>query len=181
MGSTEREESRRRLEQVYQSERPRFLSRLRTAGKSLEEAEDFIHDLYVETMERLALLRSVNNLPAWLNSLFTRRLIDLWRRERTRKRAGETRVAEEILQEIIDGAGMDPLDAFVRDNLIEALNDALKALPKKQREVVEAQVFGGQTYAEIAKRTGESIDTLSARKRYALQKLSLALRHWIED
>jgi RNA polymerase sigma factor (sigma-70 family) len=175
------EQSRKRLGAAYRSEKGRFIARLRASGKTLEEAEDFVQDLYAETMERLSLLQGIRNLPAWLNSLFGRRLIDLWRRERTKSAAGETDVAEETLRDIIAGAGLDPLDAFVRENLIEALNDALKALPVEQRTVVEAQVFGGLTFREIAEKTGESIDALTARKRYALRKLSFALRHWIED
>jgi DNA-directed RNA polymerase specialized sigma24 family protein len=46
---------------------------------------------------------------------------------------------------------------------------------------VEAEVFGGMTFREIAEATGESIDTLMARKRYALKNLSRALRLWIEE
>lgn len=175
------EQSCRRLEDAYHSEKPRFMARLRIYGKTLEEAEDIVQDLYVETMERLFLLRSIRNLPAWLNSLFGRRVIDLWRKDRTKSAAGETDVAEETLREIIAGTGLDPLDAFVRENMVDALNDALRALPKEQRTVVEAQVFGGMTFKEIAEKTGERIDTLTARKRYALRRLSLALRHWIND
>jgi DNA-directed RNA polymerase specialized sigma24 family protein len=47
--------------------------------------------------------------------------------------------------------------------------------------VVEAQVFGGYTFQELSEQSGESIDTLKARKRYAVKKLSGALRHWIDD
>jgi RNA polymerase sigma factor (sigma-70 family) len=170
-----------RLEKAYRSERPRLMARLRAAGRSLEEAEDLVHDVYAETMERLSLVSGIANLPAWINSLFTRRLIDAWRREKTKAAAGETDVADETLREIIAGVGLDPQDAFVRDSLADALNDALKGLPPGQRRVVEAQVFGGLTFREIARASGESIDTLMARKRYALRKLSRALRHWIEE
>jgi DNA-directed RNA polymerase specialized sigma24 family protein len=68
-----------RLEQAYKSEKPRLLARVRAAGRSLEEAEDLVHDVYAETMERLPLVADIRNLPAWINSLFTRRLIDAWR------------------------------------------------------------------------------------------------------
>ncbi len=90
-------------------------------------------------------------------------------------------MAEETLREIICGVGLDPQDGFVRDSLMDALDDALRALPAAQRQVVEAQVFGGLTFRELAEATGESIDTLAARKRYALRSLSRALRHWIEE
>jgi RNA polymerase sigma factor (sigma-70 family) len=173
--------SLQRLEQVYSSERPRLLARLRLAGRALEEAEDFVQDVYTETMERLPLLADILNLPAWINSLVTRRMIDAWRHERVRDASGETDVAEGTLEEIIADTGLDPLDAYLRESLMDALNDALQALPEAQRKVVEAQVFGGLTFREIAEATGESIDTLMARKRYALSNLSHALRHWIEE
>ncbi len=174
-------ESHRRLEQAYRTEKPRFMSRLRAAGRTLEEAEDLIHDVYVETMERLHLVAGISNLPAWLNALFTRRMIDAWRHDRVRTASGETDVGEETLREIICGAGLDPQDGFVRESIVDAVNDAIRLLPQAQRTVVEAQVFGGMSFRQIAEATGESIDTLTARKRYALAKLSRALRHWIED
>ena len=174
-------EAHKRLEEAYRSEKPRLLARLRAAGRSLEEAEDLVHDVYAETMERLPLVAGIVNLPAWINSLFTRRMIDAWRHERVRTAAGETDVAEETLREIIAGAGLDPLDDFVRASLVDALNDALRLLPSAQRRVVEAQIFGGRTFQELAEATDESIDTLKARKRYALRNLARALRHWIEE
>ena len=178
---TTHSESHRRLEQAYRSEKSRFMARLRAAGRSLEEAEDIVHDVYAETVERLHLIPDIRNLPAWINSLFTRRLIDAWRHDRVRAACGETDVGEETLQEIISGTGLDPQDCFVRESIEDALNDAIRLLPVDQRRVVEAQVFGGMSFRQISQATGESIDTLTARKRYALQKLSRALRHWIEE
>lgn len=174
-------ESLQRLERAYQSEKPRFLARLRAAGRTLEEAEDLVHDVYAETVERLHLVANIHNLPAWINTLFTRRVIDAWRHDRVRAASGETDVTEETLREIISEVGLDPLDGFVRDSLTDALNDALRALPAPQRRVLEAQVFGGLSFREIAAASGESIATLTARKRYALRSLSRALRHWIEE
>jgi RNA polymerase sigma factor (sigma-70 family) len=177
---SEYRESQMRVEKAYRSEKPRLLARLRAGGRTLEEAEDLVHEVYAETMEHLPLVNEIRNLPAWINTLFTRRLIDAWRHERVKAASGETEVTEETLREIIGGAGMNPMDGFVRECLVEALNDALHALPAEQRQVVEAQVFGGLTFREIAAATGESINTLTARKRYAVRGLSRALRHWID-
>jgi RNA polymerase sigma factor (sigma-70 family) len=170
-----------RIEEVYRKEKPRFIARLRRAGRSMQEAEDLLHDAYAELLESLPAVPDIRNLPAWINSLLGRRLIDSWRHERVRRSVGETSVTEETLEEIIGSAGLDPHDEYVRESLSDALDDAIKALPAPQRKVIEAQVFGGMTFREIAERTGESIDTLTARKRYALGNLAKALRHWIED
>jgi RNA polymerase sigma factor (sigma-70 family) len=170
-----------RIEEAYREEKPRFIARLRKAGRSLQEAEDLVQDAYAELLESLPSVPDIRNLPAWINSLLGRRLIDAWRHDRVRRVAGETSVAEETLEEIIGGVGLDPHDEFVRESLSDALDDAMKALPAPQRRVVEAQVFGGMTFREIAERDGESIDTLMARKRYALSNLAKALRRWIDD
>ena len=64
------QDAHRRLEEAYRSEKPRFLARLRTAGQTLEEAEDLVHDVYAETLERLPLIAEIRNLPAWLYYIF---------------------------------------------------------------------------------------------------------------
>jgi RNA polymerase sigma factor (sigma-70 family) len=173
--------SQERLSSAYKTEKPRLMARARAAGKSLEETEDLIHDVYTETWGRLDRLVNIMNLPAWLNSLFTRRMIDAWRHENVRKMAGETDVAEETLREVISGAGLDPMDSYVRQCMVDAFNEAMKNLPAAQRKVVEAQVFGGLTFSELAEKTGENIDTLKARKRYAVSNLSRALKNWINE
>jgi RNA polymerase sigma factor (sigma-70 family) len=175
------QDSHNRLSRAYETEKPKLMARIRGAGRSLEEAEDLIHDVYTETWGRLDRLANIINLPAWLNTLVSRRLIDVWRHEKVRKVAGETDVAEETLREVIAGIGLDPLDAYVRRCMVEALDEALKSLPVNQRKVVEAQVFGGKTFADLAEISGESIDTLKARKRYAVKNLSRTLKHWIGD
>ena len=175
------QKSQERLSRAYETEKPKLMARIRAAGKTMEETEDLIHDVYTETWGRLDRLVNIINLPAWLNSLVTRRLIDAWRHEKVRKMTGETDVAEETLREVIASVGLDPLDAYVRRCMVEALDEAMRSLPVAQRKVVEAQVFGGKTFAELSKATGESIDTLKARKRYAVKNLSRALKHWIGD
>ena len=172
---------RDRLSRAYITEKPGLTARLRAAGKSWEETEDLIHDVYAETWGKLDRLTKIVNLPAWLNSLVTRRLIDAWRHEKVRRATGENDIAEETLREVIAGIGLDPLDAYVSDCMIDALNDAMKSLPDPQRKVIEAQVFGGKSFARLARETGENIDTLKARKRYGVRTLSLALRQWIDE
>ena len=40
-----------------------------------------------------------------------------------------------------------------------------------QREVVHLHVYEGMTFQEVANATGDSINTVAARYRYALDKL----------
>ncbi len=57
-----------------------------------------------------------------------------------------------------------------------ALEAALRALPIEQREVVHLHVYEGMTFREVADTTGESINTVAARYRYALNKLRKLIR-----
>src|SRR4030042_2916214 len=91
--------SQKRLAEAYTRENPRLLARRRAAGRTLEEAEDLVHDVYAEVMERLPLVATIRNLPAWINGMVTRRMIDAWRHDRATAAAGETDGAEETLRE----------------------------------------------------------------------------------
>ncbi|MFP4378203.1 MAG: RNA polymerase sigma factor [Spirochaetales bacterium] len=178
-GEAESEQAER-VEASFREHRPSLIARLRAGGRTLEEAEDLVQEVYAETLAQLPVVSTIRSLPAWINSLARRRSIDLWRRKQTAAAAGHVQVAEETIREIVTGVGLDPLNEYVRDTLTGALNDAIRVLPREQRDVVGAQVFGGQTFREIAERTGVSIDTLTARKRYAIKNLTRALRNWIE-
>jgi RNA polymerase sigma-70 factor (ECF subfamily) len=58
---------------------------------------------------------------------------------------------------------------------------ALQALPEEQREVVTLKLWGDLTFNEIAAMTGESINTVAGRYRYALQALHKKLGHLKAD
>ena len=38
-----------RFTRAYETEKPKLTARIRAAGKTLEETEDLIHDVYAET------------------------------------------------------------------------------------------------------------------------------------
>lgn len=49
----------------------------------------------------------------------------------------------------------------------------LSKLPEKQREVVVLKVYAGLTLKEIGSLLSESINTVSSRYQYALEKMKL--------
>lgn len=157
------------------------MARLRKTGRSLEEAEDFVHELYAETLGRVPNLSLIDNLGAWFNKLFTRRVTDLWRREQTYSRLGGVDMDPDVLDEIMVGLEIDPMEAFVQDELLDALYEAIDALPTEQKLVIREQLFNGKTFQQLSEETGIGIDTLAARKRYGIQKLTRALGHWLQD
>ncbi|HXG24715.1 MAG TPA: sigma-70 family RNA polymerase sigma factor, partial [Chthonomonadales bacterium] len=55
------------------------------------------------------------------------------------------------------------------------VRDALAALPRVQRQVIELAYFHGMTRQEIAEVMGEALGTIHTRARLALQKLRAEL------
>lgn len=177
----DREQNRRRLEQVYRSERRSFLRQIEASGVVLNEAEDILQDAVARALNRLDAVLPVMNLSAWIRSAINNRIIDLWRRGRTRKEAGLVELSEELFESVASELGLNPLDQFVRDELADAVVEAIDALPDRDREVIVAQFFEGSTFRELSERTGVPIETLSARKRAAIRKLGAMLREWIAE
>ena len=63
----------------------------------------------------------------------------------------------------------------------EKFEQALSELPTEQRQVFELNELSGKTFREIAAETGESINTLLSRKRYAVMYLRARLNDLFED
>jgi DNA-directed RNA polymerase specialized sigma24 family protein len=64
----------------------------------------------------------VEDVAGWIFSAMRNRLIDLWRKEDTQKRAGAVELSEDTIEEIVADAGFDPHDALIRVELEEALD-----------------------------------------------------------
>jgi RNA polymerase sigma-70 factor (ECF subfamily) len=71
-----------------------------------------------------------------------------------------------------------PLFAAALDQQEDAhtLQQALQKLPAEQREAVVLRIWGGLTFAQMGETLGESINTVAARYRYALEALRRHLR-----
>ena len=71
----------------------------------------------------------------------------------------------------------------MRAILLAEIEQALAELPREQREVFIAHELEGVSFRELAQRSGVSINTLLARKRYAVrylrERLQAAWDEWL--
>ena len=74
-----------------------------------------------------------------------------------------------------------PEAAYARSTLLAALQAALDELPDAQREVFVAHELEGLNFKEMAARSGVALNTLLARKRYAVLHLRDRLRPLYDD
>ncbi len=73
--------------------------------------------------------------------------------------------------ELLLDAGDDPEKDYLRSLFWEELNNALQELPEEQREVFIKHELEGVSFKEISEATGEPVNTLISRKRYAVLHL----------
>jgi RNA polymerase sigma factor (sigma-70 family) len=175
------EEARGRLEAAYKDRSGELITWATKRTGSREDAEDLLHDAFASALKGMGQIEKLADPMGWIFTSLRNKVIDLWRKRSRRQEYGTSRIAVETVQEIIAATCLGPAEQFEHEELCAALNDAIAALPKGQRMVIEAQVFEGHTFRELSERTGLSIDTLTARKAYAVKKITRALRAWFED
>ncbi len=125
-------------------------------------AEDVVHDVFVALA---ASTRDAERSDAYLRQSVRNACFSRLRRRKWQPAAG---VDQQAILEAAQAAEQPHDDRL-------ALEQALRALPADQREVVHLKVFEGLTFQEIADVTGESINTAASRYRYAMNKLRFEL------
>jgi len=164
-------------------ERPRLRAWLRRQVPDPQDIEDILQDAFYELVLASRLVEPVRNAGAWLFAVIRNRVTDTHRR---RGRHPTTSLAdpdaapddadEDALADLLPDADAGPEQAYMRARLIEALEAALQALPDEQRAVFVAHELDGLSFKDMAAASGDSVNTLLSRKRYAVAALRKRLQ-----
>ena len=145
----------------------RLFAAARTMLASTTEAEDVVHDLFVELARMRHRLRGIDDLEGYLFTMLRHAA-----GRRLRRRSLGSRTLDRLGRERADAGGFAVQPPDLPD---EALATAVASLPPSQREVLALKIDGGLTFAEVAAVIGISANTAASRYRYALEKLRAAL------
>jgi len=167
-----------RIAQSYQQESSQLLAFIRSKVRRNEDAEDILQDVFYQAMESLNALEPIENLAGWLYAVARNRIIDWYRKKK--EPALDPAVENVTLQNLVDENHVRDLDEHTRSLVIDSLWDAIEELPIEQRTVIVLQSIEGIPFREIAAIEDVSINTLLARKRYAIRFLKKRL-HEIRD
>jgi RNA polymerase sigma factor (sigma-70 family) len=159
--------------------RTRLLDFIRRRVGTDEDAEDIVQDVFYQFLSNYSVAQPIEQLSAWLYTVARNRIVDWYRK---RKHKSQPPTDEETglplnLEEILFDPSGEPDRVMFRGAVWEALADALEELPGEQSEVFVMHELEGRSFKEIAEITGENINTLLSRKRYAV----LALREALQD
>jgi len=170
-----------RITEVVSRERNRLRSFIRRRVSDAGEAEDILQEVFYELIAATRLLQPIEQVSAWLFRVARNRIVDRFRRKGNSPvelDAGAGPEEGEVLglEELLPSEDAGPEALFARRLLLEELDAALDELPAAQREVFLAHELEGKSFREMAQESGLNINTLLARKRYAVLHLRKRLR-----
>jgi RNA polymerase sigma factor (sigma-70 family) len=165
-------------------ERSRLMSFIRRRVRDQMDAEDILQEVLYSFVEAFRLPTSVEHASAWLYQVARNRIIDRFRkrREELLGDADENYDAQDTRLDLaLPPVGAGPEAEYARAALMQALRSALDELPEEQRAVFIAHEIEGTSFRDLSIQGNISINTLLARKRYAVLYLRSRLRAAYEE
>ena len=162
---------KRNITQVINDYSKRLLGFIRKRVRNEADAEDILQDVFYQFIGNT---EPIEQLTSWLFTVTRNKIID-------KQRKHKPDLIEDIYatddeeslnwSELFFDSNDNPETDYLRTLFWEALNEALDELPEEQKQVFILNELEGVPFKIIAEQTGETINTLISRKRYAVLHL----------
>jgi RNA polymerase sigma factor (sigma-70 family) len=160
------------ITEVINTYSKRLMGFIRKRVSNEADAEDILQDVFYQFIGNT---KPIEQLTAWLFTVTRNKITD-------RQRKHKSALLEDLYTDADGEASFDWTDLFfdgsnnpeteyLRNLFWEALYAALNELPAAQREVFILNEIEGVPFKTIAEQSGETINTLLSRKRYAVLHL----------
>lgn len=160
------------ITEVINTYSKRLMAFIRKRVGNEADAEDILQDVFYQLLGNT---KPIEQLTAWLFTVTRNKITD-----RNRKKKPE--LLEDLYTGGSDETAFDwtnlffdernsPETDYLRSLFWETLYAALNELPASQRDVFILNEIEGVPFKEIAEQTGETVNTLISRKRYAVLHL----------
>lgn len=142
-----------------------------------------MQDVFYQLVASYSVTEPIEKLTSWLFTVARNKIIDWYRK---RKPGILNREDEETgeplnLEDILFDPTQNPDEVYARSLVWTELAGALDELPEEQRDVFVMHELEGRSFKEIAEITGEGINTLLSRKRYAVLRLRESLQELYDE
>lgn len=149
---------------------------IRKRVRTMEDAEDILQEVYVQLADADRLMKPIDQISGWLFTVARNRITDLYRKKKAESlpellSEDDNDPAFAELRDLIFDNGSNPETEYLRSLVWVELENALSEMPEEQRIVFELTEMQGLSFKEIARHTGEPVNTLISRKRYAVLHL----------
>jgi RNA polymerase sigma-70 factor (ECF subfamily) len=142
---------------------------LRLAGNH-HDAQDITQEALIAAWENLARFKADSSFSTWLYQIVTRQALN----KVTRGRIADS---VDVLADVPD-PGPEPAVQAERNLTVDAVTDALAALPFAQRAVVVLHHMEGLSYAEVASVTRSTVPAVGSHLFRARRTLATTLDEW---
>lgn len=162
-------------------ERTKLVNFIRRRIRDPNDAEDILQDVFHEFVQAYRLPAPIEQASAWLFRAARNRIIDRFRKKKEEPLVDlsgddDDAGSEYRLDLSLPAHDAGPEALYARAVLLKALQEALDELPPNQREVFIAHELEGRSFKEMAAESGVTLNTLLARKRYAVLHLRARLQ-----
>ena len=170
------------LNDLVEEEQGRLLNFIRSRVGDEEDARDILQDVLYQLTIGFDDIRSLNRLTSWLFTVARNRITDYFRKSKPDRLSSQRMISRDgeegplMLEDILPALTRSPEDEYMRSVIWEAIEECLGRLPEEQRDVFIMNEFEDMSFKEISAITGEGINTLLSRKRYAVTYLREQLR-----
>jgi RNA polymerase sigma factor (sigma-70 family) len=174
-------EQSEKIGQTVLQERRRLLDFIRRRIPDEEDAEDILQDVFYQFTESF-MLEPIEQVSAWLFRAARNRITDLFRKKKSIPFSRTFKPADDdddsmSIQDLLPDPADGPEAIYARKIIETELLEALGELPPEQREAFIMNELEDKSFKEMSEITGEGVNTLISRKRYAV----LHLRERLKD
>jgi len=158
----------------------RLLGFIRQRVKSEADAEDILQDVWFQLTTTVD-TEPIERMSSWLFTVARNKITDRYRKKKPESLEDMLITEEEedgfSFSKVLLDSSPGPEMEYLHGLFWKALEDALRELPEEQRTVFIRNELEGISFKEISDLTGEKVNTLISRKRYAV----LYLRERLQD
>lgn len=168
----------KQTEKIYQRDYQKFLNYIRRKVGDQESAEDILQDVFTNVFASLQRKKTadIKKINSWIFTAIRNKIIDYYRKKKTEifSNLSVPYFGEEVGENFEDSLldfEFHPEVLISKRLIMNIINQILEQLPVEQKQVFIRNELDGVSFRQISEETGVNINTLLARKRYAVLKL----------
>jgi len=165
----------RHISEVIAREQSRLRSFIRRRVSDAADVEDLLQEVFFELVKANRLLMPIDFVTGWLFRVARNRITDLFRKKKEETFSEASLMDEDgeylRIEDLLPSPDAGPDACYMRNLLMDEVELALDELPPEQREVFVAHEWEGRSFKELSMEIGVNVNTLLARKRYAVLRL----------
>jgi RNA polymerase sigma factor (sigma-70 family) len=166
--------SRNNISSVISQFGKRLFGFIRQRVNNEADAEDIMQDVWYQLTATVD-TEPIEQVSSWLFKVARNKIIDNYRKKKPELMEDvltfESEDGEINFREILMDKNNNPETEYLRNLFWVTMDKALDELPEDQKNVFVWNELEDIPFKEISKRTGEPVNTLISRKRYAVLHL----------